>query len=49
MKDTSECVGCKYGKLVKTKEKPHYYIKCKYKDKTYSYGQRLECVNYEKN
>lgn len=48
MKDTSECVTCINGELVKCDRAPKYYIYCKTKNKKYQYGQRLDCVDYER-
>lgn len=48
MKDTSECVGCKSGALIKTDKAPKYYIQCSLKNKRYPYGQMINCADFNK-
>lgn len=36
--NTADCLKCIYGELVDNKK-----IHCKYRDKTYFYGQRIPC------
>ena len=44
---TNECEDCKYG-TVDYLDKARLPVYCSYKDKTYTYGQRIPCDYYEK-
>lgn len=47
MVTTDKCETCKYGCIDKT-DKAKWIVKCKARDKTYIYGQRVPCDDYEK-
>lgn len=44
---TSECKDCKYGSIDKS-DKKYVKVICSLKDKSYCYGQRIECDKKEK-
>ena len=45
---TSQCENCQYG-IVDDTDKSRIKVYCSAKDKTYCYGQCIQCDGYKKN